>query len=156
MGTRSVIGVYHGGNAKAVYCHWDGYLDHNGRILLDHYDSPRANELVALGDLSSLRPKIGTEHAFSSFDTDMSQDEFYAKFGDMCTFYGRDRKETGCDFKTLTSWDDFLEFYDNCGAEYAYLMKDGVWYVKQGTGDLEFLADALATEDIQQNLVAQK
>jgi hypothetical protein len=35
-------------------------------------------------------------------------------------------------------------------------MKDGVWYVKQGSDDLEFLADALATEDIQQNLVAQK
>jgi hypothetical protein len=68
MGTRSVIGVYHGGNAKAVYCHWDGYLDHNGRILLDHYDSPRANELVALGDLSSLRPEIGEQHPFSKYE----------------------------------------------------------------------------------------
>jgi len=164
MGTRSVIGVYHGGNAKAVYCHWDGYLDHNGRILLDHYDSPRANELVALGDLSSLRPEIGEQHPFSKYeinDKDPNIDALIALYEEAeskgwCTFYGRDRGETGCDFKTLTTWDDFLEFYDNCGAEYAYLMKDGVWYVKQGTGDLEFLADALATEDIQQNLVAQK
>jgi hypothetical protein len=174
MGTRSVIGVYHGGNAKVVYCHWDGYLDHNGRILLDHYDSSKANHLVALGDLSSLGTTIGSKHTFSPFVTE--DEEFKAlteeeqnrikaeteaayeaaKEAGWCTFYNRDRGETGCDFKTLTSWDDFLEFYDNCGAEYAYLMKDGVWYVKQGTDDLEFLADALATEDIQQNLVAQK
>jgi hypothetical protein len=39
MGTRSRIGVMHGDNVKSVYCHWDGYLEHNGEILLKHYDS---------------------------------------------------------------------------------------------------------------------
>ena len=46
MGTRSVIAVMHGTNAKAVYCHWDGYLEHNGKILQEHYNSVKANELV--------------------------------------------------------------------------------------------------------------
>ena len=95
MGTRSRIGVMHGTICKSVYCHWDGYLEHNGAILQEHYNSTKANELVALGDMSSLRPEIGVEHHFSHFDTDMTQEEYYEKFGNMCTFYGRDRKETG-------------------------------------------------------------
>ena len=33
MGTRSRIGVMHGDKVKSVYCHWDGYLEHNGQIL---------------------------------------------------------------------------------------------------------------------------
>ena len=59
MGTRSRIGVMHGDVVKSVYCHWDGYLEHNGQILLEHYDSAKANNLVALGDLSSLGSVIG-------------------------------------------------------------------------------------------------
>jgi hypothetical protein len=58
MGTRSRIAVMHGDKCKSVYCHWDGYLEHNGLILQEHYDSAKANHLVALGDLSSLRPNI--------------------------------------------------------------------------------------------------
>ena len=68
MGTRSRIGVMHGDKVKSIYCHWDGYLDFNGRILQEHYDSARANNLVALGDLSSLRASIGEKHAFSKHD----------------------------------------------------------------------------------------
>ena len=68
MGTRSRIGVMHGNNVKSIYCHWDGYLDFNGRILQEHYDSVKANHLVALGDMSSLRANIGEKHAFSQFD----------------------------------------------------------------------------------------
>jgi hypothetical protein len=68
MGTRSRIGVMHGDKVKSIYCHWDGYLDFNGRILQEHYDSSKANHLVALGDLSSLRANIGEKHAFSQFE----------------------------------------------------------------------------------------
>ena len=64
MGTRSRIGVMHGDVCKSVYCHWDGYLEHNGDILETHYDSAKANTLVALGDLSSLAPYIGEELPF--------------------------------------------------------------------------------------------
>jgi len=113
MGTRSRIGVMHGDVCKSVYCHWDGYLDHNGRILQEHYDSARANHLVALGDISSL---------------------------------GRDRGEQGTEFKSAMTFADFMVQVENCGAEYYYIMKDGVWYTGcPGEGDaLVPLATALA------------
>jgi len=145
MGTRSLIGVMHGDKCKAVYCHWDGYLDHNGRILLEHYDSPKANHLVALGDISSLRNNIeipeGVEHSFD-------------KPSGICTvFYGRDRKETGTEFKVAHTFEQFLEQCDNCAAEYYYIMRDGVWYVGTTYGsDAEFgnklvpLTQALAVQ----------
>lgn len=145
MGTRSRIGVFHGDNVKSVYCHWDGYLDHNGRILLNHYDSAKANQLVALGDLSVLHANIGEKHDFNE------------RYEEGCTFYGRDRGETGVEWVTHGDFQSFLEHCDNCGAEYYYIMKDGVWYcgttyerdAKLG-GKLVPLAEALADHDIEQ------
>ena len=128
MGTRSRIGVMHGDKVKSVYCHWDGYLEHNGQILQEHYDSAKANHLVALGDLSSLQKQIGEEHPFGYHGTDMSAEEYNAKFSGMCTFYGRDRGETGTDFKVAHTFAEFLEQANGCGAEYYYIMRDGVWY----------------------------
>ena len=129
MGTRSRIGVMHGNIVKSVYCHWDGYVAHNGKILQEYYTSAQANELVALGDLSSLRPTIGVEHAFSHYDVEMDKEQYYEQFGDMCTFYGRDRKESNTEFKVAHTFAEFLEQCDNCGAEYYYINRDGVWYV---------------------------
>jgi len=128
MGTRSRIGVMHGDVVKSVYCHWDGYLEHNGAILQEHYNSAKANELVSLGDLSSLRPEIGVEHAFSHFDTEMSQEEYYEKFSNMCTFYGRDRGEKNVSWKVSHTFEEFLEQVQSCWGEWYYIMKDGVWY----------------------------
>jgi hypothetical protein len=145
MGTRSRIAVMHGDKCKSVYCHWDGYLDFNGRLLLEHYDSSKANHLVALGDLSSLRPDVfvaeGVEHSFEN------------PAEDICVFYGRDRGETGTEFRVDHTFEEFLKRCDDCCAEYYYIMKDGVWYVgttygpadKLG-GKLVPLAEALATE----------
>jgi len=133
MGTRSVIAVMHGDNAKAVSVHWDGYLEGVGAVLLKHYDSVKANHLISLGDVSSLGSVIGEKHPFSPFDRDensntISVEEWESLYGDMTTFYGRDRGETGVDFKTLTDFNHFLEYFDNVGAEFAYIMRDGVWY----------------------------
>ena len=130
MGTRSRIAVMHGSVAKSVYCHWDGYLEHNGAILLEHYDSSKANQLVALGDLSALRPEIGTPHAFSQFELEeMDREEFVRTTENMCTFYGRDRGETGVEWKVDHTFEEFLARAKGCGAEFYYVMKDGVWYV---------------------------
>jgi hypothetical protein len=42
-------------SVSAIYCHWDGYLSHNGDLLDKHYDSDiKVAELLALGDLASL------------------------------------------------------------------------------------------------------
>ena len=157
MGTRSRIGVMHGDKVKSIYCHWDGYLDFNGRILQEHYDSAKANHLVALGDLSSLRPNIGEKHAFSQFELPADEVEaFKALTEDMCTFYGRDRGEKGVEFKVAQTFAEFLEQAEGCGAEYYYIMKDGVWYV----GDtyestplsyrLTALTDVLQAETVDQ------
>jgi len=128
MATRSRIGVMHGDIVKSIYCHWDGYLEHNGKILLEHYNSAKANELVSLGDLSSLRPEIGVEHPFSRFETKMSDSEWDETYGNQCTFYGRDRKETGIEWKTAHTFDEFLSQVEACCGDYYYIMKDGTWY----------------------------
>ena len=157
MGTRSRIGVMHGDKVKSIYCHWDGYLDFNGRILQEHYDSARANHLVALGDMSSLRAKIGEKHAFSQFELPAEEVEaFKALTENWCTFYGRDRGEKGVEFKVAQTFDEFMEQCDNSGAEYYYIMKDGVWYCGDTyestplSKKLTVLADALQAQTVDQ------
>jgi hypothetical protein len=157
MGTRSRIGVMHGDKVKSVYCHWDGYLNFNGRILQEHYDSAKANHLVALGDLSSLRQDIGEKHEFSPFNQqELTSEEFERKFGNMCTFYGRDRGEKDTEFQVAHTFDEFLGQCYNSGAEYYYIMKDGVWYCGDTyestplSTKLTVLAEALAAETVDQ------
>ena len=136
MGTRSRIAVMHGEVCKSVYCHWDGYLEHNGKILQEYYDSAKANNLVALGDVSSLGPKIGDAHPFSKFEIDNESPDFaklmatheQAQAEGWTTFYGRDRSEEDTEFKSDLTFADFLARVDGCGAEYYYIMRDGVWY----------------------------
>jgi hypothetical protein len=136
MGTRSRIGVMHGDKCKSVYCHWDGYLSHNGKILQEHYDSAKANHLVALGDIGSLGKHIGEAHPFSQFDIDKDDPDFdklialheLAEKEDWTTFYARDRGEKDVDFEVSHDFDEFLELCDGTGAEYYYIMRDGVWY----------------------------
>ena len=129
MGTRSRIAVMHGEVCKSIYCHWDGYLEHNGAILQEHYDSAKANELVSLGDISSLRPEIGEKHAFSKLEVPMDGDAYDKLYGDMTTFYGRDRGETGTEYKVSHTFAEFLDQCDALGAEYYYVMKNDTWYV---------------------------
>ena len=129
MGTRSRIAVMHGDNCKSVYCHWDGYLEYNGSILQKHYDSAKANNLVALGDLSSLKPEIGIQHAFGYHGTEISAEDYEKQFGNMCTFYGRDRGEKNVEFQTDSSFESFIERVQGNCCEWYYIMRDGVWYV---------------------------
>jgi len=157
MGTRSRIGVMHGDKVKSIYCHWDGYLEHNGRILQEHYDSAKANELVALGDLSSLQANIGEKHAFSQFDLPTEEVEAYKTLTEnWCTFYGRDRGEKGAEFKVAETFAEFLEQCNNSGAEYYYIMRDGTWYCGDTYGSspiskkLTALADALQAQTVDQ------
>ena len=157
MGTHSRIGVMHGDKVKSIYCHWDGYLDFNGRILQEHYDSARANHLVDLGDLSSLRANIGEKHAFSQFELPAEEVEAYKTLTeDMCTFYGRDRGEKVVEFKVAQTFAEFMEQCDNSGAEYYYIMKDGTWYCGDTyessplSKKLTVLADALQAQTVDQ------
>ena len=114
MGTRSTIAIEFADNSVSqIYCHWDGYLEHNGSILNKHYSaSSKVNNLVALGDLSSLRPEIGDKHAFSSMDLPKDEREAHEKLVEnMCTFYTRDRGEDAPFkvFPTLKKAEDYFE-----------------------------------------------
>ena len=120
MGTRSRIGIMHGDKCKSIYVHWDGYLSGVGKTLFEHYDSAKANHLVALGDVSSLCRNIeipeGVEHSFME------------PADGITIFYGRDRKENGCEFAVDHTFEDFMQRVSDSGAEYYYIMRDGVWY----------------------------
>ena len=140
MGTRSRIGVMHGDNCKSVYCHWDGYLENNGRILAEHYKDPfKLRDLIDIGDLSSLRPEIGVKHAFSQFELPAEEVEaFKALTEEMCTFYGRDRGETGVDAKRFKNFEEYAREHQR--EEYEYILRrDGKWYVDMYGTDGEFL-----------------
>ena len=64
MGTRSRIGIEMPDHSVvSVYCHWDGYVESNGRILVEHYlNREDVQELIDGGSMSSLR----TTHTWES------------------------------------------------------------------------------------------
>ena len=145
MATRSTIALeYADGTIGQVYCHWDGYLEHNGKLLAKHYSNPFIlRDLIDLGDVSSLKPTVGTKHAFSQFETKMSSEDYDKLYGEMTTFYGRDRGETGTGAKTFVDFQDYMVRFQH--EEYAYILrKDGQWYVKQHSNEFELLTEALS------------
>jgi hypothetical protein len=125
----------HGDVCKSVYCHYDGYLDYTGRILQEHYDSTKANLLVALGDNSGVKETV-------------EEMRFY-----------KDRGETNVDFQTAHSFREFLDQVQACFAEYYYVMRDGEWYagcvyetqglIKGGLVPLEQALEALKVAEDQ-------
>ena len=115
MATRSVIAVLEakgiGGaddTIKAIYCHNDGYLSNNGKILDQHYrDEDNINQLLAEGDCSSLKDTIS--------DT---------------IFYARDRGEDNKEAVILKDETELLEHaFQQCDAEVVYMFAYGTWYV---------------------------
>ena len=110
MATRSTIALeFADGTVQQVYCHWDGYLENNGQLLRDHYSDPFVlRDLLDLGAISSLRPTIGVQHSFSRLDSDMPEDEYERLYGDMCTFYARDRGENVTSAKKFKDFEDYL------------------------------------------------
>ena len=70
MSTRSRIGILNpDGSTRTIYCHSDGYPEHQLPILTQHYSSiEKVEELLNLGDISSLgeriAPNLEEEHTF--------------------------------------------------------------------------------------------
>lgn len=132
MGTRSRVGVMHGTVCKSVYCHYDGYLEYTGKLLLENYNSALANQLVARGDNSGVQKTL----------EDMN---FYS-----------DRGETDVSWQVAHTFEEFLEQVENCGGEYYYIMRDGEWYAgciyaTKGVvmNGLVPLSEAVAAKDIE-------
>lgn len=126
MGTRSdIIVQLRDGNWSRIYCHWDGYLEHNGRLLQAHYNSQLLAELlIEPGSLSSLAESCDKPDGHT-FDN---------RVDGYCVYYGRDRGEADCEpyvADTLSAaWPP-----EDTWTEYTYVwsrdhgMPDGAWYV---------------------------
>jgi hypothetical protein len=143
MGTRSTIALeFADGTVGQVYCHWDGYLEHNGKILFENYSDPfKLRDLIDLGDLSSLDVKIGTKHGFDQ------------RVVSECTFYGRDRGEEGTEARYFKDFADYKANHQR--EEYAYILRtDGQWYVAIGRGVYIKLASALDTTENREAAIA--
>jgi hypothetical protein len=149
MATRSTIALeFADGTVQQVYCHWDGYLSNNGVLLQNYYSDPfKLRDLIDLGDISSLKPEVGVAHPFGYFGTEISAEDYEAQYGEMTTFYGRDRGEAGTGAKKFA---DFADYEANfIHEEYAYILRrDGNWYVKQYSKDFEPLVAAIAKEKV--------
>ena len=162
MGTRSDIIVHRkDGKWARIYCHWDGYLEHNGRILFDHYTSQdKIEALVALGDLSSLGPEIGVKRPFEFGGKMFTKNNkfsaaytaFKKKYEGMCLAYGRDRGETD---SAARVFDTVQEAWPEEGGwtEFTYVWHDDGngprWWVTspdEGTQTLVDLGQALLGE----------
>ena len=158
MATRSTIALeYADGTIGQVYCHWDGYLEHNGVLLSKHYSNPFIlRDLIDLGDISSLRPTVGTKHAFSKLEVPMDGEAYDKLYGDMTTFYGRDRGETGTSAKKFASYEDYL--LNHQYEEYEYILRSvhgqAVWFVADHSEDFKPLLGALIKDAELETLTA--
>ena len=108
MATRSVIAKLDDRGIQAIYCHNDGYLSNNGKILDQHYQNEvKVDNLIAQGDISSLKDTIE--------DT---------------IFYHRDRGEDNKEAVNLNNETKLLEHaFESCDAEVVYMFAYGSWYV---------------------------
>ena len=106
MSTRSTIAyVEEGRNVVASFCHMDGYLDHTGRILFDHYNSfEQAKELVDIGAISFLETTTALIRERSRCLNDRKP-EFY---------------------RTISS---FMYHLDPLNIEYVYLWQKKMWWI---------------------------
>ena len=105
MGTRSNIAYQNENKSMDVmYCHYDGYLDHNGRILLEHYNSEEdARALVDNGYARSLKPTV----------KEINEDRV-----------NKDKPET---YKSLGNY--MNGNVDTLFIEFIYLWRDDQWWV---------------------------
>lgn len=111
MATRSRIGkMMSDGNVKSIYCHFDGYPNHNGKILKEHYtDESKIDQLIELGDLSYLGNEIGEKQDFNNISNP-----------NWCKAYGRDRDEENTQAEIST-------FTEMLTEQYSYVYDSGQW-----------------------------
>lgn len=117
MATRSGIGIHEpDGTVSGIYCHWDGGPEHVGRLLATHYTDPgKIRELISNGACSSLGADIGERHPFSEYRPEW------------CTFYRRDRGDTGGLPVHAADPDAFYAWARSSGAQYVYVHTGGIW-----------------------------
>ena len=122
MATRSIIAkTQPSGKIKASYCHFDGYPEHNGKILASYYtDKKKINALLAEGEISVLGHNIGKKIDFDDYQLCHALNQ--------CRFYHRDRGEKLRKY-TVKDASELEEYASDCNAEFVYLFKENKWHV---------------------------
>lgn len=118
MGTRSSITAkFADGSFKSIYCHWDGYLSHNGKLLLNHYSTQeRVEALITPGDISSLAASCDKPDGHS----------YNNRVDGYTVYYGRDRGEDGVEPRCGSSAEEAAKNNDQ---EYNYRWNGEQWFV---------------------------
>ena len=107
MSTRSMIAIQDAdGTCYAVYCHFDGYVSHMGKMLTTHFNSmEKAVELVNEGELRSVDVDkdgiIELEHFVEDFAK--REIEYYDTMEDMLNAFRNSDREF------IYLWDDEFE-----------------------------------------------
>lgn len=126
MATRSRIAIETQDGVISIYCHWDGHIETNGKILFENYDREKTEQLIALGNISSLDKTIENTDAY--------------------------HRDQGDDLiqKLYLDVEDLFENGFNSGEEYVYcLTKDNIWLVnKYGSNNVEILKEALEEQEV--------
>lgn len=122
MSTRSaIVEKTDTGEFRGIYCHGNGYLSHNGRILLEHYTNPqKVSELISLGDIASLGNRVSpNEHEAHSYDNPVK---------DITVAFLRDRYEPEDEVSTTVgiSLEEVLDCIDH---NFAYVFIHNEWYI---------------------------
>ena len=118
MATRSNIAIVNQNKSiSSIYCHWDGYPEYVGKILLNHYNNVDIiNELLKLGNLSTLGENLYADgHTWA------------APIEGVCVAYGRDRGEKGQEDIVFEDLGEFEDSASNSWADYQYLFDNGKW-----------------------------
>lgn len=117
MSTRSMIAYDDGNSVRMIYCHYDGYPEHNGKILAKHYTDPeKVKQLIDLGALSILGEEIGEKQDFDRGQTD-----------NWCLAYGRDRDEDFCEAQKYVNLKAAENAFNDSGADYMYVFDGTKW-----------------------------
>ena len=121
MATRSTIALeFADGTVGQVYCHFDGYLSNNGRILEQHYSDPfKLRDIMDRGSMSQLGNTV-------------ADCEFYSDEGDRTAWFS-----------------SFQEYLQQAQAEeYNYILRQvngqPVWFVSCYATDEQFMTLAQA------------
>ena len=149
MATRSTIAMVRSDGAVVqVYCHWDGYLENNGDLLIKYYNTAeKVAALLAHGNISSLGVQIGQKHQFSPYESVKEPVASYeeADKNGWTTFYGRDRGESGCEARVYVDVAEYEKTGDDgMFEEFNYLFIDGEWYYKSYDGMVRDVRTQLA------------
>ena len=96
MSTNATITIEQGGKFVTNYVHYDGYLSHLGKVLVDHFDTiDKASELVFGVNIRAIEGDGSIERFIETLDESP--------------------------FSTYDDYDDLLEHY---GQEFNYLLTD--------------------------------